>query len=167
MLAAVAYGISLVDKRTWEKEQEPCMAAACVQHVPSLQQVPASLFLTEAFQKKHRHCSQLLKTASARPRSKWRIAEEEKAYVKMHRVSCTDDVAAFIRRARRILRPGGKVQGTLFPASAAMSLISKELVGAPSVASDGEASRSARASSGHAQLARVATRHTRRFATSV
>ena len=116
MLLAVAYGISLVDEHTWVKEKDPFMAAACVRHVPSVEKVPAILSLTEAFQTKHRHCSQLLKTASAWPGSKWRIAAEEKAGEKQHRVDCAEDVAAFVRRVRRLNRPSGQMQGSLFPA---------------------------------------------------
>ena len=61
---------------------------------------------------------------------------------KAWRVDCLADVAALIRRVRRILRPSGKIKGTLFPDSAAMSLISKGIAGAP-----------VRSGSGHAKLA--------------
>ena len=165
MLAAVAFGITLVAKQTWQREDDPFVSEACVRHVPSLEKVAMTVLLTAPFTQKHARCAKVLQAASARPRSKWQVkiaadaAEDAKAW----RVDCLSDVAPFIRRARRILRPGGKVQGTFFPASAAMSLISEGTAGAPSV----------RTSSGHAQLARVATGHTRGaalralFATSV
>ena len=123
-----------------------------------------TVLLTAPFTQKHAKCAKVLRAASARPRSKWQVktgadaAEDTKAW----RVDCLSDVAAFIRRARRILRPGGKVQGTLFPASAAVSLISKGTAGAP-----------VRASSGLAQLTGVPAGKTRGaalralFATSV
>ena len=164
MVAVVAFGITLVAKQTWQREDDPFVSDACVRHVPSLEKVAMTVLLTAPFTQKHARCAKVLQAASARPRSKWQVkieadaAEDTKAW----RVDCLSDVAAFIRRARRIERPGGKVQGTLFPAPAAMSLISKGTAGAP-----------VRTSSGHAQLAGVAAEHTRGaalralFATSV
>ena len=87
----------------------------------------------------------------------------------LRRSSCSMPVTAtfvrevsFIRRARRILRTSGKIVGTLFPETAAVSLISKTSAGAPTVASDGRDTRSVQTSSGNAQLAWVATGITRR-----
>ena len=164
MLAAVAFGITLVAKRTWQGEDDPFVSDACVRHVPSLEKVSMTVLLTASFNQKHAKCAKVMRAASARPRSKWQVKIEADAVedTKAWRVDCLADVAALIRRVRRILRPGGKIQGTLFPDSAAMSLISEGTAGAP-----------VRTSSGLAQLTGVAVGKTRGaalralFATSV
>ena len=161
MLAAVAFGITLVAKQTWQREDDPFVSDACVRHAPSLEKVAMTVVLTAPFTQKHARCAKVLQAVAARPRSKWEVkmgadaAEDAKAW----RVHCLSDVATLIRRARRIQRRGGKVQGSLFPASSAMSMVF-----------EGTASAT---SSGHAQLAGVAAEHTcgaalrAMFATSV
>ena len=141
MLAAVAFGITLVAKRTWQGEDDPFVSDACVRHVPSLEKVPMTVLLTASFNLKHAKCAKVMQAASARPRSKWRVKIEADGVrdTKAWRVDCLADVAALIRRVRRILRPSGKIKGTLFPDSAA---ISKGIAGAP-----------VRSGSGHAKLA--------------
>ena len=164
MLAAVAFGITLVAKQTWQREDDPFVSDACLRHVPALEKASMTVLLSAPFAAEHARCAKLFQAASARPRSKWqvKIVADAAADSKASRVDSLSDLASFIRRARRILRPGGKVEGTLFPASAAVSLLSKGTAGAP-----------VRASSGLAQLTGVPAGKTRGaalralFATSV
>ena len=142
MLAAVAFGITLVAKETWQSEDDPFVSDACVRHVPSLDKVPVTVLLTARFTQKHTKCAKVLQAASARPRSKWKVnkmtAADEDA-----KACCIDslsDIAAFIRRVRRLLRPGDKLEGTLFAASSAKSLTCQGIVGSQRDASAGKGS---------------------------
>ena len=166
MLAAVAFGIPLVDKRTWQQEVDPFVSEASVRHVPSLEKVSMAVLLTPTFTEKHGRCTKVLRAASARPRSRWQVkmATDAVQDAKAYRIDCMTDVVPFIRRARRVLRTSRKVVGKLFPEPAAVSLIStsKAHAGATSAASDGRDTRSVRTSSGSAQLARIDTGSTRR-----
>ena len=119
MLAAVAFGITLVDKRTWQTAADPFVSEACVRHVPSLEKVPVTVVLSEAFAQKHGRYTKVLEAASASQRSKWHVKAEAGADGTVHRIGCANDVAAFIRRMRRVLRTSEKIAGTLFPSAAA------------------------------------------------
>ena len=124
MLAAVAFGITLVAKQTWQREDDPFVSDACVRHAPSLDKVTMTVLLTARFTQKHTKCAKVLQAASACPRSKWKV-KKEAAAAEDAKACCIDslsDIAAFIRRVRRLLRPGDKLEGTVFAASAAKSL---------------------------------------------
>ena len=152
MLAAVAYGITLVAKQTWRREDDPFASDACVRHVPSLENVPITVLLTAYFNLKHAKCAKVLREASARPRSKWKVNIEGDAVDSKNawRVDRLADVAALIRRTRRLRRSSGKIQGTLFPESAARSL-----------SSQGTESAAVRSGSGLAKLAGDPAEHPR------
>ena len=152
MLAAVAFGIPLVGRQTWQSVDDPFVSEACVRHVPSLENVALTVVLSVPFAQKHARCAKVLSAASTRPRSKWRVKCETAAAgdTKARRVECLSDVAALIRRVRRIRRPRGNVQGALFPVTAAVSLTP-----------EGSAGTAVRNRSGYARPVGGVAEHTR------
>ena len=117
MLTAVAYGLSIVDRPTWEREAHPYACDKCLRYIPAVDRVPATLVMTEEFAAKHKLFAQILRTACDRPGSQWKqAAAASPQNAKTHRLDCVADVAKFIRRVRRLRRQTKHVGGTLFPA---------------------------------------------------
>ena len=131
LLAAVAFGIALVSLRTWQHATDPFTAEQCVRHVPSREVVSVSVIVTETFASKHRKCTKLLEAAASGPRSRWKVRtvgdrDDDPKACRMHTMG---DVAAFIRRVRRVSRTSGKMAGTLFPCDAAQQAAPAKMVG--------------------------------------
>ena len=164
MLAVVAFGITLVDKRTWRRETDPYVAEACIRHVRSIEQVPMSVLLGDAFVEKCGRCTKVLRAVSACPRSKWQVQTDVGAArdVRVFRMDNMKDVCTLVRRTRRVLKASARMVGTLFPEATAVSLSSRTPAGGAANVCGPRDTRPVQASSSGAQLARGATVSMRR-----
>jgi hypothetical protein len=121
-VAAVALGLAVVDRSSWESHLSGGSCKVRLQHTPRLN-APLVLCLSEAFAAKHRSLCAFLRELAALKDSKWQLqvgpptpaaAKPKKDEPPTHEIKDLPTLADFIRKFRRLSKSTGLHVGSVF-----------------------------------------------------